>query len=173
MAGDNDADRLKARDLIREIKRAGIRFIVALPDRTTSEHLLKTMMKDPDFQVVQVCKEDEGVSICSGLYAAGHRSLLLMQYTGLLDSINAVRGVAVQGKNPVCMMVGMLQKEPGVPPRQSKRYGLRIVEPILEAMEVEYHNIEAPAEADKVVPAVEAAYSESRPVAMLIGREPI
>ena len=173
MAGDNDADRLKARNLIQEIKRAGIRFIVALPDRTTSEHVLKTMIEDPDFQVVQVCKEDEGVSICSGLYAAGHRSLLLMQYTGLLDSINAVRGVAMQGKNPVCMMVGMLQKEPGVPPAQSKRYGLRIVEPILDAMQIEHHLIEAPGTEDQVVPTVEAAYTELRPVAMLIGREPI
>ncbi len=173
MAGDKDADRLKARNLIREIKRAGIRFIVALPDRTTSEHLLKTMIKDPEFQVVQVCKEDEGVSICSGLHAAGHRALLLMQYTGLLDSINAVRGVAMQGKNPVCMMVGMLQKEPGVPPTQSKRYGLRIVEPILDAMQVEHHLIEAPGTEDKVAPTVEAAYTELRPVAMLIGREPV
>lgn len=173
MAGDNDADRLKAQDLIREIKRAGIRFIVALPDRTTSEHVLKAMIKDPDFQVVQVCKEDEGVSICSGLYAAGHRSLLLMQYTGLLDSINAVRGVAVQGNNPVCMMVGMLQKEPGVPPTQSKRYGLRIVEPILDAMQIEHHNIEAPGTENEIVPAVERAYAEQKPVAMLIGREPI
>ena len=173
MAGDNDADRLKAQDLIREIKRAGIRFIVALPDRTTSEHVLKEMIEDPDFQVVQVCKEDEGVSICSGLYAAGHRSLLLMQYTGLLDSINAVRGVAVQGKNPVCMMVGMLQKEPGVPPTQSKRYGLRIIEPILDAMQIEHHNIEAPGTEDEIVPAVERAYAEQKPVAMLIGREPI
>ena len=173
MAGDNDADRLKAQDLIREIKRAGIRFIVALPDRTTSEHVLKAMIRDPDFQVVQVCKEDEGVSICSGLYAAGHRSLLLMQYTGLLDSINAVRGVAVQGKNPVCMMVGMLQKEPGVPPTQSKRYGLRIIEPILDAMQIEHHNIEAPGTEDEIVPAVERAYAEQKPVAMLIGREPV
>jgi sulfopyruvate decarboxylase subunit alpha len=54
--------------------------------------------------VVQICKEDEGVSICSGLYAAGQRALLLMQHTGLLDSVNALRGVAVEGQNPVCMI---------------------------------------------------------------------
>lgn len=168
-----DGPRLKAQDLIAEIKRAGIRFIVALPDRTTSEHLLKPILKDPDFQVVQVCKEDEGVSICSGLYSAGHRSLLLMQYTGLLDSINAIRGVAMEGKNPVCMMVGLLGKEPGVAPTQSKRYGLRIVEPILDAMQIERHLIETPGEVDKIVPAVEQAYETSLPVVMLIGREPI
>ncbi len=80
-------ERLSALGPIRAIKRAGIRFIVALPDRTTSEHLLKPMLQNPELRVVQICKEDEGVSICSGLYAAGQRALLLMQHTGLLDSI--------------------------------------------------------------------------------------
>lgn len=163
---------LKADDIIREIKRAGIRFIVALPDRVTSHYLLKTMLEDPEFKVVQVCKEDEGVSICSGLYAAGQRSLLMMQYTGLLDSVNALRGIAMEGRNPVCMMVGLLGKEPGVPPTQAKRYGIRIIEPILDAMEIEHHLVEEPTDVSKIVPAVEEAYSSSMPVAMLIGKEP-
>jgi sulfopyruvate decarboxylase TPP-binding subunit len=163
---------LKADDIIREIKRAGIKFIVALPDRVTSHYLLKTILKDPDFKVTQVCKEDEGVSVCSGLFAAGHRSLLMMQYTGLLDSINAIRGVAVEGENPVCMLVGLLGKEPGVAPSQSKKYGVRIIEPILDAMEIEHHHIEDGAEVAKIVPAVEKAFASTRPVALLIGREP-
>ena len=163
---------LEVQKIIGEIKRAGIRFIVALPDRTTSHHLLKTIMKDPDFQVVQVCKEDEGISICSGLYATGHRALLLIQYTGLLDSINCLRGVAVEGKNPVCLMVGLLGKEPGVAPTQSKRYGLRIIEPILDAMGVEHHLIEYPGDTEKLVPAVDEAYRRSEPVVLLIGKEP-
>jgi len=129
-------ERLRAADLIKEIKRAGIRYIVALPDRTTCEHVLKPLMKDPELRVIQICKEDEGVSICSGLYAAGQRALLLMQYTGLMDSVNALRGIAVEGKNPVCMMVGLLNKEPGVSPTQSKHYGLRVVEPVLDPSDV-------------------------------------
>ena len=52
---------LMAEDIIKQIKKAGIHFIVALPDRVTSHHLLKTIMRDPDFKVVQVCKEDEGI----------------------------------------------------------------------------------------------------------------
>jgi len=163
---------VRAGDIIREVKRAGIRFVVALPDRTTSERLLKPMLRDPELRVVQVCKEDEGVSVSSGLYAAGHRALLLIQYTGLLDSLNAMRGVAVEGKNPVCFMVGLLGKEPGIPPTESKRYGLRIVEPVLDAMQVEHHLIEASADVEKIVPAVERAYERLAPVVMLIGREP-
>jgi sulfopyruvate decarboxylase TPP-binding subunit len=163
---------VKAADIMREVKRAGIRFIVALPDRVTSERLLKPMLADSDFRVVQVCKEDEGVSICSGLYAAGHRALLLIQYTGLLDSLNAMRGVAVEGKNPVCFMVGMLGKEPGVAPTKSKRYGLRIVEPVLDAMQVEHQLIETAEDAAKIVPAIERSYKNLTPTVMLIGREP-
>lgn len=165
-------DGLKAADIIREIKSAGIRFIVALPDRVTSQHLLKPMLRDPDFRVVQVCKEDEGVSICSGLFAAGQRSLLLMQYTGLLDSVNALRGVAMEGQNPVCMMVGLLGKEPGVAPTKSKRYGVRIVEPVLDAMQIEHELIEEAGDIGKIVPAVQKAYANTRPVTLLIGREP-
>ena len=164
---------IRAADIIKELKRAGIRFIVALPDRTTSERLLKPMLGDPDLRVVQVCKEDEGVSICSGLYCTGRRALLLIQYTGLLDSINALRAVAVEGQNPICMMVGLLGKEPGVPPTGSKRYGLRIVEPILDAMGIEHDLIESFGDAAKIAPAIELAYARSQPVALLVGRKPV
>ena len=164
---------LGAQNIIREVKRAGIRFVVALPDRTTSERLLKPMLRDEELRVVQVCKEDEGVSICSGLYSTGHRSLLLIQYTGLLDSINSLRGVAVEGRNPVCMMVGLLGKEPGVLPTKSKRYGLRIVEPILDAMGIPHHLLETNDDLARIVPAVEEAYAKSLPVALLVGREPL
>lgn len=160
-------------DVIQEVKRAGIRFVVALPDRMTSEHLLKPMLRDRDLEIVQVCKEDEGISVCSGLYCAGHRALLLIQYTGLLDSMNAVARIAVEGENPVCMMVGLLGKEPGVPPTQSKRFGLRIIEPILDVMGIERHLIESAEDLAKIVPAVDRAYTRSRPVAILIGREPL
>ena len=163
---------LAAADIIREIKRAGIKFVVALPDRVTSHYLLKTILRDPEFKTVQVCKEDEGISICSGLFAAGQRSLMMMQYTGLLDSVNALRGVAVEGENPVCMLVGLLGKELNVPPTQSKKYGVKIIEPILDAMGIEHHWVEQPGDTEKIVPAVEKAYSSSRPMALLIGREP-
>ena len=129
-------------------------------------------MRDPDFKVVQVCKEDEGISVCSGLFAAGHRSLMMMQYTGLLDSVNSLRGVAVEGENPVCMLVGLLGKEPGVAPTQSKKYGVKIIEPILDAMGIAHHWVEEPDDTQKIVPAIEKAYASARPMAVLIGKEP-
>lgn|SRR5262245_6765065 len=163
---------LTAEAIKKEFKRAGIHFVVALPDRVTSHYLLKGLLSDPEFHVVQVCKEDEGVSICAGLYAAGHRSVFMTQYTGFLDSINAIRGIAVEGHFPICMIVGLLGKEPDVAPTQSKKYGVKIIEPILDVMGVEHHLIERDADTQQIVPAIEKAFANSSPTAMLIGREP-
>ena len=163
---------LTAESIKQEIKRAGIHFVIALPDRVTSHYLLKGMLQDPDFRVVQVCKEDEGVSVCSGLYAAGKTSVLMMQYTGLLDSVNALRGIAVEGKFPVCMIVGLLGKEPDVAPTKSNKFGVKIIEPILDTLGIEHHLVERDADVSQIAPAIEKAYKNSFPTAILIGREP-
>ena len=163
---------LQGSSIIAEIKASRIEFVVSVPDITTSEGLLRPLSQAAAPRLIRVCKEDEGVGICAGLSYAGRRSLLLIQQTGLLDSINAVRGVAVEYGLPICMMVGLLEKEPGIPPRQSKRYGVRIVEPILDAMGIAYHEIEEEADVAKVRPAIDDAYAQSRPVVLLIGRRP-
>ncbi len=163
---------LSAETIKSEFKRAGIRFVVALPDRVTSNYLLKGLIADPEYKVVQVCKEDEGISICSGLYAAGHRSVLMMQYTGLLDSINAIRGIAVEGHFPVCIVVGLLGKEPDVAPTKSKKLGVKIIEPILDTMGIEHHLVERDADTQQIAPAIARAFANSSPTTILIGREP-
>jgi sulfopyruvate decarboxylase subunit alpha len=163
---------LRAEAIKSEFKRAGIHFVVALPDRVTSHYLLKGLLADPDYHVVQVCKEDEGVSICSGLYAAGHKSVFMMQYTGFLDSINAIRGVGVEGRFPVCMIVGLLGKEADVAPTKSNKFGVKIIEPILDVMGIEHLLIERDADTEQIAPAIEKTFKNSFPAAILIGREP-
>jgi sulfopyruvate decarboxylase TPP-binding subunit len=166
------AKALSGANIIREIVASGVEFVVSVPDITTSEGLLRQLAQMAKPRLIRVCKEDEGVGICAGLAYTGKRALLLIQQTGMLDSINAIRGVAVEYSLPVCMMVGLLEKEPDVPPRQSRRYGVRIVEPILDAMGIAYHEIEEDADVGKIRPAIDAAYAGSRPVVLLIGRRP-
>lgn len=163
---------LTGSSIIREIKASGVEFVISVPDITTSEGLLKPLAGGTDPRLIRICKEDEGVGICAGLAHANKRAVLLIQQTGMLDSINAIRGVAVEYSLPICMMVGLLEKEPELRPKQSKRYGVRIVEPILEAMGVAYHEIEDDGDLAKIRPAIEDAYTSSRPVVLLIGRRP-
>jgi sulfopyruvate decarboxylase subunit alpha len=166
------AGELSGSGILRAIKASGIEFVISVPDITTSEGLLSPLVRAGSPRLIRVCKEDEGIGICAGLAHCDKRALLLIQQTGLLDSINAIRGVAVEYALPICMMVGLLEKEPDVPPRESKRYGVRIVEPILEAMGVPYHEIEHDADLDKIRLAIDDAYANSYPVVLLIGRRP-
>jgi sulfopyruvate decarboxylase TPP-binding subunit len=158
--------------IIREIQASGVEFVISVPDITTSEGLLRPLAGGESPRLVRICKEDEGVGICAGLAHCNKRALLLIQQTGLLDSINAIRGVAVEYALPICMMVGLLEKEPGVPSRDSKRYGVRIVEPILDAMGITYLAIEDDRDVGRIKPAIDDAYAHSRPVVLLTGRRP-
>lgn len=163
---------LSGESIIKEINASGVEFVISVPDITTSEGLLRPLAKGAGPRLIRICKEDEGVAICAGLAFTGKRGVLLIQQTGLLDSINAIRGVAVEYSLPICMMVGLLEKEVGVMPRDSKRYGVRIVEPILDAMGIGYHNIEEQSDVAKIRPAIEAAYKDNKPTVILIGQRP-
>lgn len=160
---------LHGRKIIDEIKASGVEFIPCLPDIHTSEGLLRPLWREPGLKMIRVCKEDEGVGICAGLSYCGKRALLLMQHTGLLDSINAIRAVGVEYELPICMMVGLLNKEPGVPPSQSKHYGVRVASPILDAMGVAHHVVETDADVGVIRQAIEGAYAQGHPVVLFIG----
>jgi sulfopyruvate decarboxylase TPP-binding subunit len=163
---------LSGKNILNQMKASGVEFVISVPDITTAAGLLAPLEKETNPRLIRICKEDEGVGICAGLAHTNKRAVLLIQQTGMLDSINAIRGVAVEYSLPIVMMVGLLEKEPDARPRESKRYGVRIVEPILEAMGVEYHEIEQEADVAKIKPAIDDAYKSFKPVVLLIGQRP-
>jgi sulfopyruvate decarboxylase subunit alpha len=163
---------LRGASIIAALKASGIELVVSVPDITTSEGLLRPIARDPGLRLVRICREDEGVAICTGLAFCGRRALLLIQNTGLMDSLNAIRAVAVEYEQPVCMMVGLQGKEPDLKPQQSAKYGVRIVEPILDIMGIAHHLIESEDDVAGIRPAIDDAYVRSRPVVLLIGRSP-
>lgn len=167
------SDKLTGSLIIKAVKASGIKTVLTVPDKTTAEGLLRPISVDADLRQVSTCKEDETIGISAALSYSGHRSLILIQYTGLLYSMNAIRAVAVDYQSPICLMVGLLGKEPGILPTDSKRNGVRIIEPILDVMGIAHHVIETDDDIEKITPAINNAYETSSPVAMLIGRPPL
>jgi sulfopyruvate decarboxylase TPP-binding subunit len=164
---------LRGSSIIAAIKRSGIEFVLSVPDIVTSAGLLRPIAQDSTLRLIRVCKEDECVGIASGLCYSDKRALILIQYTGFLDSLNAIRGVAVEYKQPICMMVGLLGHDAEKTPRTSPRYGVRIIEPICDDMGIAHHEINFDGDVEKIQPAIEDAYRQSHPVAFLISRRPV
>lgn len=167
-----EAGALHGAGIISALKEARIEYVLSVPDLHTAKGLLTPIAADPELRLIRVCKEDETIGISAGLSYGDKRALILIQYTGLLYAMNALRGVSVGYRQPTCLMVGMLGLEPGVPPQQSKRFGLRIIEPILDAMGVPHHLIDTDDDLGTLRPAIDKCYTTSFPVAFLIGRRP-
>ncbi|NKB63457.1 MAG: decarboxylase [Gammaproteobacteria bacterium] len=158
--------------IIDQLKKAEVQFIVSVPDIVTSNGLLWPISEDPDFKLVRVCKEDEGVSICGAMSYNNTRALLLMQQTGLMDSLNAIRAIGMDYQLPVCMMVGLQGKEPERAAVDSDSYGVNIIEPVLQAMQISYKVIEQPEDVDTIADELSHAYQTSSTVILILGREP-
>ena len=156
--------------LISALKKAGVHHIAALPDITTSAGLLWPVSEDPELTLIRLSKEDEGVSICAALSYCEKRAVLLMQQTGLMDSLNNVRAVGCEYEQPVCMLVGLLGKEADRPPTESANFGVRIIEPVLDALEIDHILIEGPKDVAHLTASIDRAYKISRPMVALIGR---
>ncbi len=163
---------IRGAEIIAAIKRSGISTIVALPDIVTSDHLLWPISRDSELRLIRVCKEDEGVSICSGLGYAGVPAMLLMQHTGLMDSLNCIRGVAMEYEFGLCAIVGLQGMEPDRLPPQSGKYGVRIVEPVLDAMGIEHARLTLRGDEARIPEAFQQARKSKRPFIFLVTRSP-
>jgi len=164
---------LRGAQIIDRVKRSGVDFVVSVPDIVTCDGVLWPMTRDPEIKVVPICKEDEGISICAALSYCERRALLLIQHTGFLDSINAIRAIAIDYGMPICMMVGLQGMEPDRELKESKSYGIRIMEPILDAMGIDHGILRQAKDVEMIVPAIDAAYRDSRPFVFLVARSPV
>ena len=163
---------VKGSSIVAAIKAAGADIIVALPDIVTCETVLWPIARDPSLRLVQVCKEDEGVSICAALSYCERRAVLLIQHTGFLDSINAIRAIAAEYRLPVIMVVGLQGHAPGQSPAQSDKLGLRILLPVIEAMEIEHTILDLEADASAIADTIDRSYETSAPHVFLVTRSP-
>ena len=159
--------------IIDALKKGGVEYVLSVPDLHTSSGLLKPISTDPDLKLIRVCKEDETLGIAAGLSYGDKRALVLVQYTGFLYAMNAIRAIACEHSMPICMMIGLLGKEPDTPSRESARFGVRIIEPMLDVLGIAYHRIASDADTALIAPAIAAAYAGSKPVAFLIERRAV
>ena len=161
---------VQGKNIQEALHEAHIEFVVALPDIVTCDELLWPIARENNFRLVNVCKEDEGVSICAGLSYAGKRAILLMQHTGFLDSINAIRVMGMDYQLPVVMMIGLQGLEEDRAPSESAQNGVRIVEPILKAMDIPYFVLNHDSDSSAISKAIDSAYTVPGPLAFLIPR---
>ena len=86
------------------LKDVGIDFIVSVPCVNLSK-LLNMIDEDDEITHIPVTREEEGIGICAGAYLGGKKPAILMQNSGLGNSINALKSLTQLYKFPLLMIM--------------------------------------------------------------------
>jgi sulfopyruvate decarboxylase TPP-binding subunit len=164
------AESIPAGQLADELERIGIDWVISVPD-THQKSLIAEIEQRNRIRLLTCSTEDEGVAICAGLYMGGASPVLMIQHAGLFACVNNLRGVALDGKVPLFMMIGLLSREPELPPRQSKSSMVRLAEDQLGVLGIPYRLVDGPNEVSALQEMLELSRARSGPAAVLIGRE--
>ena len=163
----NQQSLLNPSSVIEQFKKNGITHVVWLPDSETN-WMYMAMQEEPSFDLIPVTREGEALAIAAGLYAGGKKPVCLIQNTGMFESGDSIRGIALDVNLPVVMMIGYRGwTRHGVTPDSAARF----TEPILDAWGIKYYLVESDADADRITTAFEEAEATNRPVAILVGDE--
>lgn len=147
------------------LKRAGVDFAASVPCVNLQE-LLSLVSDDPDIIHIPVTREEEGVGLCAGAWMGGRRPALLMQNSGLGNSINALASLDFLYEIPLIMIISHRGCE-GEPIIGQVPMG-RLTPKLLDAMEIPRFS-PSPAEAEETVAqAWNLAKTQRRPVAILL-----
>ncbi|MBR4447935.1 sulfopyruvate decarboxylase subunit alpha [Methanobrevibacter sp.] len=148
------------------LKDAGIDFIVSVPCVNLTK-LLNIIDEDPEITHIPVTREEEGIGICAGAYLGGKRPAILMQNSGLGNSINALKSLMELYEIPLLMIMSHRGTE-GEPICGQVPMG-ESTPRILEAMDFKFFTPANPEAAyDDIRLSWELSEEEGKPVSILL-----
>ena len=158
---------LRPETLIEEFKKNGVTHVITIPDSETN-YLYELLEREPSLDIIPVSREGETMGMALGLNVAGKVPVCLIQNTGMMESGDSIRGMALDAGFPLVMVIGYRGwTRHGQTPDTAATY----TEPFLHAFGINYYLVEQDDDAPRISAAFEEAKATKRPVAVLIGDE--
>ncbi|MBN1323394.1 MAG: sulfopyruvate decarboxylase subunit alpha [Methanotrichaceae archaeon] len=149
----------------RGLKRAAIDFVASVPCINLKD-LLLLVEADPAIVHVPATREEEGVGICAGAWIGGRRPALMMQNSGLGNSINALASLDQLYGIPLLMIISHRGGE-GESISAQVPMG-RLTPALLDAMEIPFSTPRPEDAEGAIARAWNTAAVEARPAAVLL-----
>ena len=148
---------------------AGSRHVVYVPDNPLS-HVLRVLREShPDVTTTIATREEEAFGIAAGLYLGGKRPTVMLQSSGLGNSINALTSLFVPYEIPALIVISMRGDETEWNPAQVPMG--RAVPGIFDAIRVPHATLASPeAAADLVARQGKMAFATHQARACLLPR---
>lgn len=170
-AGRYQAERAPAwaRPMLEAFRRENIRNLVYLPD-TVMGRLLALAESDPFFHLTGVHREEEAVGVVTGLFLGGQRAAMLIQNTGLGNSLNALASLAMAYKIPFPLVISLRGELGEFNPAQLVMG--RAVRGCLDALGIQHFTLSREDEVEVTLEGVlKTCYTASEPLALLLSAQ--
>ena len=158
--------------VLRELEKNDVRFVVTVPDWVQIP-LHRALEKQDRIRTLSCCTEHEAFMVAGGLYIGGSRSAVVIQQQGLYAGLNAVRGIGLDTGIPLVILMGQFGREVenfDESPRKSRRRIVRMLEPLLETLEIAFWKIDRADQVGRISEAYAEAAKRSAPVAVIFDR---
>lgn len=148
---------------------AGSRHVIYVPDNPLS-HVLQVLREQySDVRATLATREEEAFGIAAGSYLGGGRPTVMLQSSGLGNSLNALTSLLVPYRIPVLIVISM-RGDAGEWNAAQVPMG-RAVRPICDAIGVPHVTIDSAARAAEIVRlAGQTAFGTRLPGACLLAR---
>jgi sulfopyruvate decarboxylase TPP-binding subunit len=157
-----------AEAILNEIEALGITHVVNVPD-THQKTLLASLARRSHPILITACTEDEAIGINAGLYVGGKKPMLLIQNTGLLASINCIKGIAMDAGIPTFLLVGLFSRDVTKAPAEDPKRVINRIGPTLDTWEIPWYPLERPDQIGAIAEAYQRSLDERGPVVVLVG----
>lgn len=131
------------------LKEAGIDFVVSLPCVNLGK-VMEMVDCDPEMIHVPVTREEEGFGICAGAFFGGKKTAILMQNSGLGNSVNVLASLYELYEIPILMIMSHRGTEGEFMSAQVPMG--KATTGVLDALNIAYIDPKTPQEALKVIP---------------------
>jgi sulfopyruvate decarboxylase alpha subunit len=158
-----------AHTILEAFRAEAVRTLVFLPD-TVMGRLLALAETDPFFRLVGVHREEEAVGILAGLFLGGVRGAMLIQSSGVGNSLNALGSLAMAYRIPLPLLVSLRGELGEFNPAQLQMG--RAVPGCLDALHIQHVTLRSEAGLETIVSgALKTCFTAEEPFGLLLSAQ--
>ena len=152
----------------RLFKAQGVQQVAYVPDGGLKS-LINDLIADNDIESVPVTTEEEAIALSAGAWLGGQRAVVMMQSSGVGNTINAIASITMTCRFPLVMIVTMRGDYGEANPWQIPMG--QATPKVLEDIGMKVFPVETVADAqDALAAGMTMAYESSAPVAILVSQ---
>ncbi len=153
-----------SKKIIKNLKMGGVNFYLSVPCKLLA-NMIEILEKDKSIYYSSVPREEEGMGICAGAYLGRKLPCIMMQNTGLGNSVNAIVSLLQLYNLPVIFLVSYR----GMPGEQVSAQGgmAKITKEILDTLKIPTLHCSTEKDLDNIKTYTDHAKIMESPVAIL------